>query len=87
MGGLEPRPANGTSPSRARAKGPRERDDIYTHQGLGRAGYVVIVSYDGFKAITGHSLTVRVNDRPDLTETLYVVALSSADPVPGYLES
>ena len=63
------------------------RGDIYTHQGLGRAGYVVIVSNDGFNAITGHPVTVRVNDRPDLTETPYVVALTSADPVPGHLES
>jgi mRNA-degrading endonuclease toxin of MazEF toxin-antitoxin module len=63
------------------------RGDIYPHQGLGRAGYVVIVSNDGFNAITGHPLTVRVNDRPDLTETPYVVALTSADPIPGHLES
>ena len=63
------------------------RGDIYTHQGLGRAGYVVIVSNDGFNAITGHPMTVRVNDRPDLTETPYVVALTSADPLPGHLES
>ncbi len=63
------------------------RGDVYTHQGLGRAGYVVIVSNDGFSAITGHPVVVRVSDRPDLTETPYVVALTSADQVSGHLES
>jgi mRNA-degrading endonuclease toxin of MazEF toxin-antitoxin module len=63
------------------------RGDVYAHQGLGRAGYVVIVSNDGFSAITGHPVVVRVSDRPDLTETPYVVALTSADQVSGHLES
>ncbi len=63
------------------------RGDVYTHKGLGRAGYVVIVSNDGFSAITGHPVVVRVSDRPDLTETPYVVALTSADEVSGHLES
>jgi mRNA-degrading endonuclease toxin of MazEF toxin-antitoxin module len=63
------------------------RGDVYAHQGLGRAGYVVIVSNDGFSAITGHPVVVRVSDRPDLTETPYVVALTSADNVSGHLES
>jgi mRNA-degrading endonuclease toxin of MazEF toxin-antitoxin module len=48
---------------------------------------VVIVSNDGFSAITGHPVVVRVSDRPDLTETPYVVALTSADEVSGHLES
>lgn len=63
------------------------RGDVYAHQGLGRAGYVVIVSNDGFSAITGHPVVVRVSDRPDLTETPYVVALTSEDQVSGHLES
>ena len=63
------------------------RGDVYSHKGLGRAGYVVIVSNDGFSAITGHPVVVRVSDRPDLTETPYVVALTSADQVTGHLES
>ncbi len=63
------------------------RGDVYTHKGLGRAGYVVIVSNDGFSAITGHPVVVRVSDRPDLTETPYVVALTSADQVSGHLVS
>ncbi|HUZ52444.1 MAG TPA: type II toxin-antitoxin system PemK/MazF family toxin [Streptosporangiaceae bacterium] len=63
------------------------RGDVFSHQGLGRAGYVVIVSNDGFSAITGHPVVVRVSDRPDLTETPYVVALTSADEVAGHLES
>ena len=63
------------------------RGDVFAHQGLGRAGYVVIVSNDGFSAITGHPVVVRVSDRPDLTETPYVVALTSADQVSGHLES
>jgi mRNA-degrading endonuclease toxin of MazEF toxin-antitoxin module len=63
------------------------RGDVYSHQGLGRAGYVVIVSNDGFSAITGHPVVVRVSDRPDLTETPYVVPLTSADVVDGHLES
>ncbi len=63
------------------------RGDVYAHQGLGRAGYVVIVSNDGFSAITGHPVVVRVSDRPDLTETPYVVALTSEDEVAGHLES
>jgi mRNA-degrading endonuclease toxin of MazEF toxin-antitoxin module len=63
------------------------RGDVYAHQGLGRAGYVVIVSNDGFSAITGHPVVVRVSDRPDLTETPYVVALTSEDEVTGHLES
>jgi mRNA-degrading endonuclease toxin of MazEF toxin-antitoxin module len=63
------------------------RGDVYSHQGLGRAGYVVIVSNDGFSAITGHPVVVRVSDRPDLTETPYVVPLTSADVVNGHLES
>jgi mRNA-degrading endonuclease toxin of MazEF toxin-antitoxin module len=48
---------------------------------------VVIVSNDGFSAITGHPVVVRVSDRPDLTETPYVVALTSDDEVSGHLES
>jgi len=48
---------------------------------------VAIVSNDGFNAITGHPLVVKVSDRPDLTETPYVVALSRNDPVAGHLES
>lgn len=63
------------------------RGDVYPHEGLARTGYVVIVSNDGFNAITGHPVTIRVSDRPDLTETPYVVALTSTDPVPGHLES
>jgi mRNA-degrading endonuclease toxin of MazEF toxin-antitoxin module len=63
------------------------RGDVYSHQGLGRSGYVVIVSNDGFSAITGHPVVVRVSDRPDLTETPYVVALTSEDEVNGHLES
>jgi mRNA-degrading endonuclease toxin of MazEF toxin-antitoxin module len=63
------------------------RGDVFAHQGLGRSGYVVIVSNDGFSAITGHPVVVRVSDRPDLTETPYVVALTSDDEVAGHLES
>ncbi|HEX7994793.1 MAG TPA: type II toxin-antitoxin system PemK/MazF family toxin [Streptosporangiaceae bacterium] len=63
------------------------RGDVYAHQGLGRSGYVVIVSNDGFSAITGHPVVVRVSDRPDLTETPYIVALTSKDQVSGHLES
>jgi mRNA-degrading endonuclease toxin of MazEF toxin-antitoxin module len=63
------------------------RGDVFAHQGLGRSGYVVIVSNDGFSAITGHPVVVRVSDRPDLTETPYVVALTSEDEVAGHLES
>jgi mRNA-degrading endonuclease toxin of MazEF toxin-antitoxin module len=63
------------------------RGDIYTFTGLARAGYAVIVSNDGFNAVTGHPLVVKVNDRPDLTETPYVVALAPDDPVVGHLES
>jgi mRNA-degrading endonuclease toxin of MazEF toxin-antitoxin module len=63
------------------------RGDVFAHQGLGRSGYVVIVSNDGFSAITGHPVVVRVSDRPDLTETPYVVALTSEDEVVGHLES
>ncbi len=63
------------------------RGDVYPHQGLGRSGYVVIVSNDGFGAITGHPVVVRVSDRPDLKETPYVVPLTSADQVEGHLES
>jgi mRNA-degrading endonuclease toxin of MazEF toxin-antitoxin module len=63
------------------------RGDVFAHKGLGRAGYVVIVSNDGFSAITGHPVVVRVSDRPDLTETPYVVALSSDDAAAGHLES
>lgn len=63
------------------------RGDVFSHKGLGRAGFVVIVSNDGFSAVTGHPVVVRVSDRPDLTETPYVVALTSADQVTGHLES
>lgn len=63
------------------------RGDVFAHKGLGRAGYVVIVSNDGFSAITGHPVVVRVSDRPDLCETPYVVALTGADQVVGHLES
>jgi mRNA-degrading endonuclease toxin of MazEF toxin-antitoxin module len=63
------------------------RGEVFTHKGVGRAGYVVIVSNDGFSAVTGHPVVVRVSDRPDLTETPYVVALTSADQVSGHLES
>jgi len=63
------------------------RGEVYAHQGLGRAGYVVIVSNDGFSAVTGHPVVVRISDRPDLTETPYVVALTSDDEVTGHLES
>jgi len=63
------------------------RGDIYAYKGVARAGYVAIVSNDGFNAITGHPVVVKVSDRPDLTETPYVVALSHNDPVPGHLES
>jgi mRNA-degrading endonuclease toxin of MazEF toxin-antitoxin module len=63
------------------------RGDVFTHKGLGRAGYVVIVSNDGFSAVTGHPVVVRISDRPDLTETPYVVALTSDDRVAGHLES
>ena len=63
------------------------RGDIFAYKGVARAGYVAIVSNDGFNAITGHPVVVKVSDRPDLTETPYVVALSRDDPVPGHLES
>jgi mRNA-degrading endonuclease toxin of MazEF toxin-antitoxin module len=63
------------------------RGDVFAHKGLGRAGFVVIVSNDGFSAVTGHPVVVRVSDRPDLTATPYVVALTSADQVAGHLES
>lgn len=63
------------------------RGDVYAHKGVGRAGYAVIVSNDGFNAVTGHPMVVRVNDRPDLTETPYIVALAGNDPVDGHLES
>ena len=63
------------------------RGDVFAHKGLGRAGFVVIVSNDGFSAVTGHPVVVRVSDRPDLTETPYVVALTSADELAGHLES
>ena len=63
------------------------RGDVYSHQGLGRSGYVVIVSNDGFSAVTGHPVVVRVSDRPDLSETPYVVALTTDDQVTGHLES
>ena len=63
------------------------RGEVYAHQGLGRAGYVVIVSNDGFSAVTGHPVVVRISDRPDLTETPYVVALTTEDEVTGHLES
>ena len=57
------------------------RGDVYAYKGLGRAGYVAIISNNGFNAITGHPLVVKVSDRPDLTETPYVVALSPDDPI------
>jgi len=63
------------------------RGDIYPYSGLGRARYVAIVSNDGFNAITGHPLVVKVSDRPDLSESPYVIALGPGDPVPGHLES
>jgi mRNA-degrading endonuclease toxin of MazEF toxin-antitoxin module len=63
------------------------RGDVFAHKGLGRAGVVVIVSNDGFSAVTGHPVVVRVSDRPDLTETPYIVPLTSADQVTGHLES
>jgi mRNA-degrading endonuclease toxin of MazEF toxin-antitoxin module len=63
------------------------RGDVFAHQGLGRAGFVVIVSNDGFSAVTGHPVVVRVSDRPDLTETPYIVPLTSADELSGHLES
>lgn len=63
------------------------RGHVYAYKGFGRAEYVVIVSNDGFNAVTGHPLVVKVSDRPDLTETPYVVALTDADPVPGHIES
>lgn len=68
------------------------RGDVFAHKGLGRASFVVIVSNDGFSAITGHPVVVRVSDRPDLTETPYIVPLTSADQVGanqvgGHLES
>ncbi len=63
------------------------RGDIFAYKGVARAGYVAIVSNDGFNAITGHPVVVKVSDRPDLTETPYVVALSRNDPVSGHLES
>ncbi len=63
------------------------RGDVYAYKGLGRDGYVAIVSNDGFNAITGHPLVVKVSDRPDLTETPYVVALRPDDPIAGHLES
>jgi mRNA-degrading endonuclease toxin of MazEF toxin-antitoxin module len=63
------------------------RGDIYAYKGFGRAEYAVVVSNDGFNAITGHPLVVKVSDRPDLTETPYVVALGADDRVSGHLES
>jgi mRNA-degrading endonuclease toxin of MazEF toxin-antitoxin module len=63
------------------------RGDIYAHKGIGRPGYAVVISNDGFNAITGHPLIVKVSDRPDLTETPYVVALGESEPVDGHLES
>lgn len=63
------------------------RGDVYAYKGFGRTEYAVVVSNDGFNAITGHPLVVKVSDRPDLAETPYVVALGANDPVPGHLES
>ena len=63
------------------------RGDVFAHKGLGRAGFVVIVSNDGFSAVTGHPVVVRVSDRPDLTATPYVVPLTGADQLSGHLES
>ena len=68
------------------------RGDVFAHKGLGRAGFVVIVSNDAFSAVTGHPVVVRVSDRPDLTETPYVVPLTGADQLGagqagGHLES
>ncbi len=63
------------------------RGDVFSHKGLGRTSFVVIVSNDGFSAITGHPVVVRVSDRPDLTETPYIVPLTSDDHVTGHLES
>jgi mRNA-degrading endonuclease toxin of MazEF toxin-antitoxin module len=63
------------------------RGDVFTHKGLGRASFVVIVSNDGFTAVTGHPVVVRISDRPDLTETPYIVPLTSADHASGHLES
>jgi hypothetical protein len=63
------------------------RGDVFAHKGLGRASFVVIVSNDGFSAITGHPVVVRVSDRPDLSETPYVVPLTNADQVSAHQES
>jgi mRNA-degrading endonuclease toxin of MazEF toxin-antitoxin module len=63
------------------------RGEVYAYQGVAKSGYVAIVSNDGFNAITGHPVVVKVSDRPDLTETPYVVALGYGDPVRGHLES
>ena len=59
------------------------RGDVFARKGLSRAGFVVIVSNDAFSAVTGHPVVVRVSDRPDLTETPYIVPLTSADQVTG----
>jgi len=63
------------------------RGDVFAHKGVGRAGFVVIVSNDGFSAVTGNPVVVRISDRPDLSETPYIVALTSDDQVSGHLES
>lgn len=63
------------------------RGDVYVYKGLGRAEHAVVVSNDGFNAVTGQPLVVKVSDRSDLTETPYVVALGANEPLSGHLES
>jgi mRNA-degrading endonuclease toxin of MazEF toxin-antitoxin module len=61
--------------------------EVYSHQGLGRPGHVVVVSNDPFNAMTGQPLVVRISDRPDLVSGPYVIAMTGDDPVPGYAEA
>jgi mRNA-degrading endonuclease toxin of MazEF toxin-antitoxin module len=63
------------------------RGEVYSHQGLGRSGHVVIVSNDPFNAVTGQPLVVRISDRPDLAPGPYVIAMTGADPVLGHAEA
>lgn len=63
------------------------RGAVYPYKGLGRTEHAVVVSNEGFNAITGHPMVVKVSDRPDLAETPYIVALGPGDPIRGHLES
>ncbi len=63
------------------------RGDVFTHKGLGRASFVVIVSNDGFSAVTGHPVVVRISDRPDLTRNPVHRPADQRRPGIGHLES